>query len=389
MRTPEAGRAVARTAPTGDPRARVAGRSEVHTCDVCLRRTWLIARLAGYVERERHARSGALALLLALDDQALLSALPVEPALIDAYAAFSPAAARDAVREAGLAAFCRHHEAFPPALLELPDPPAIIHVAGDLDVFLAATEADRAAVGVVGARRASEYGLEAARAIGRGLAAAGVPVVSGMALGVDSAAHTGALAVGGPTVAVLAGGADRPYPQSKRRLYEAIRRHGCVVAEMPPGFQAFRWSFPARNRIIAALARLTVVVEARERSGSLITAELARDIGRDVAAVPGRVSSPLAAGTNALLKDGAAMVRGAEDALDLACGVGAWHERDPRDQVPRHLRSLLTAVAEGHETLDALAARGVGVGEAMAGLAELEMLGHVRRAVGGRYLPAA
>ena len=362
---------------------------EVHTCDVCLRRTWLIARLGGYIERERHARSRALNLLLALEDAELLAALPVEPALVEEYEEFSPGAAREAVTAAGLAAFCRHHDAYPPALLELPDPPAVIHVAGDLDVFLTATEANRAAVAVVGARRATEYGLEAARAIGRGLAAAGVPVVSGMALGVDSAAHTGALAVGGPTVAVLAGGADRPYPQSKRRLYEAIRRHGCVVAEMPPGFSGFRWSFPARNRLIAALARLTVVVEAREKSGSLITAELARDIGRDVAAVPGRVSSPLAAGTNALLKDGAALVRGPEDTLDLACGVGAWHERDARDLVPGHLRALLTRVAEGHETLDALAATGVGVGEAMAGLAELEMLGHVRRAVGGRYLPAA
>jgi DNA processing protein len=363
--------------------------SAVHACAACLRRTWLIARLAGYIERERHARSRALTLLLALEDDALLSALPTEPDVTPEYEAFSPRAAREAIRAAGLTAFCRHHDAYPPALSDLPDPPAVIHVAGDLDVFLAATGPDRAGVAVVGARRASEYGLEAARAIGRGLAAADVPVVSGMALGVDSAAHAGAVAVGGPTLAVLAGGADRPYPPSKRRLYAAILRHGCVVAEMPPGFVGFRWSFPARNRIIAALARLTIVVEARERSGSLITAELARDIGRDVAAVPGRVSSPLAAGTNALLKDGAALVRGPEDALDLACGVGAWHERDPREQVPAHLRPLLVAVAEGHETLDALAATGVGVGEAMAGLAELEMLGHVRRAVGGRYLPAA
>ena len=363
--------------------------SEIHACAACLRRTWLIARLAGYIERERHARSGALTLLLALEDHALLDALPTEPDARPEYEAFDPEAAREAIAAAGLAAFCRHHDAYPPALLDLPDPPAIVHVAGDLDVYLAATEPGRPAVAVVGARRASEYGLEAARAIGRGLAAADVAVVSGMALGVDSAAHAGALAVGGPTVAVLAGGADVPYPPSKRRLYTAIRRQGCVVAEMPPGFNAFRWSFPARNRLIAALARLTVVVEARERSGSLITAELARDIGRDVAAVPGRVSSPLAAGTNALLMDGAAMVRGAEDALDLACGVGAWHERDRREQVPGHLRPLMTAVAEGHETLDALAAAGVGVGEAMAGLTELEMLGHVRRAVGGRYVPAA
>ncbi|HEY3188358.1 MAG TPA: DNA-processing protein DprA, partial [Solirubrobacteraceae bacterium] len=133
---------------------------------------------------------------------------------------------------------------------------------------------------------------------------------------------------------------------------------------------------------------VTVVVEAAERSGSLITAELARDLGREVAAVPGRVTSPLAAGTNALLKDGAALVAEPRDVLDLACGVGSWTERDRRDQVPGHLRALLSAVAEGRETLDALVGAGHGVGEAMAGLAELEVLGHVRRVVGGRFVVA-
>jgi DNA processing protein len=231
--------------------------------------------------------------------------------------------------------------------------------------------------------------MEVARSLGRGLAAADVVVVSGLALGIDSAAHAGAVEVGGPTIAVLAGGADRPYPQSKARLYAAVRRDGCVISEMPPGFGGHKWCFPARNRLIAALARVTVVVEAAERSGSLITAELARDLGRDVGAVPGRVTSPLAAGTNALLKDGAAVVRSAEDALDLACGVGAWRRRAPRDQVPGHLRGLLSAVAEGNETIDALVAGGHGVGEAMAGLAELEVLGHVRRVVGGRFVAAA
>ena len=242
---------------------------------------------------------------------------------------------------------------------------------------------------MVGARRASPYGLDAARALGRGLAAADVPVVSGLALGADSAAHGGAVEVGGPTIAVLAGGAERPYPESKRRLYVAVRRHGCVVSEMPPGFRGYRWSFPARNRVIAGLGRLTIVVEAAERSGSLITAELARDLGRDVAAVPGRVTSPLAAGTNALLKDGAALVTRAEDALDLACGVSNWSERDRRRQVPAHLAPLMTAIAEGRETLDALVAAGHTVGAALAGLAELEGLGHVRRAVGGRFVAAA
>jgi DNA processing protein len=363
--------------------------SSVHVCPGCLRRTWLIGRLGAYIEYQRHRRPGTLTLLLALGDEELMHSVNARSDVAGEYAAFAVEPAQASIAAAGLTAFCRHDERYPAALRDLPDPPAIVHVAGHVELLHAMGDPNRPAVAVVGARRASDYGLETARAIGRGLAAADVPVVSGLALGVDSAAHAGAVEAGGPTVAVLAGGADRPYPASKRRLYEAVRRHGCVLAEMPPGFAGYRWCFPARNRIIAALAGLTVVVEARERSGSLITAELARDIGRDVAAVPGRVSSPLAAGTNALLKDGAAVVRGPEDALDLACGVGAWHERDRREQVPGHLRALMAALSEGRETLDALADAGLGIEESMAGLAELQLLGHVRRAVGGRYLPAA
>jgi DNA processing protein len=216
-----------------------------------------------------------------------------------------------------------------------------------------------------------------------------VTVVSGMAFGVDAAAHAGALEVAGPTVAVLGGAAERAYPASKQRLHQRLVRYACVISEMPPGFGAFKWSFPARNRIIAGLARLTVVVEAAERSGSLITAELARDLGRDVGAVPGHVTAPRAQGTNELLKDGAALVRNAADALDLACGVGAWRERDRRDQVTPRLRPLLEAVADGRETLDALVSDGRSITDVMAGLTELELAGHVRRAPGGRYVAAA
>lgn len=358
-------------------------------CDTCLRRTWLIARLAGRIECERLGRSRRLSLLLALGDDELMQAVHADRAVVREYRAFDAAAARAAITRAELAAFCRHDGRYPAALGDLPDPPAVVHVAGEAQRFAELTATERPAVAVVGARTSKEYGLEVARSLGRGLAAADVVVVSGLALGVDSAAHAGAVEVGGPTIAVLAGGADRPYPPSKARLYAAVRRDGCVISEMPPGAGAHKWCFPARNRLIAALARVTVVVEAAERSGSLITAELARDLGREVAAVPGRVTSPLAAGTNALLKDGAAVVRNAEDALDLACGVGGWKRRDPREQVPSHLQRLLGAVAEGSETLDALVAGGHGVGEAMAGLAELEVLGHVRRAVGGRYVVAA
>ena len=358
-------------------------------CFACLRRTWLIAALAGRIEIERRGRSGELALLLALGDEELMRAVRASGEVLGAYRSFRAPHALDAVRAAGLAVVCRHDEAFPVALRDLPDVPACLHVAGAVERFRAMTATGRPTVAVVGARRCSPYGGEVARALGRGLAAADVPVVSGLAFGVDAAAHAGALEVRGPTLAVLGGGADRPYPASKTRLYGAIRRAGCVVSELPPGFAGHKWCFPARNRIIAALAGVTVVVEAAERSGSLITAELARDLGREVAAVPGHVTATNAVGTNALLKDGAHVVRDAGDVLDLVCGVGAWRERPRGDQVPERLRPLLAAVADGRDTVDALAAAGHPIGEAMAALGELELLGHVHRAAGGRYVVTA
>ena len=183
----------------------------------------------------------------------------------------------------------------------------MLHVAGRPEALAAA-----AAVAIVGARRGTPYGIEVARALGRSLAAAGVPVVSGMALGIDSAAHVGALDPPDPPapVAVLAGGADVPYPASRRRLYARLVERGCVVSELPPGFAAFRWCFVARNRIIAALAALTVVVEAAERSGSLTTADFAAQVGRPVLAVPGPITSRFSAGTNGLIAAGAGVVRG-------------------------------------------------------------------------------
>lgn len=372
------------------PAAGGPGAQPPRACASCLRRTWLIAALGGYIERARHSGSGRLRLLLALGDEELMRAVGgVRSEILSGLRRFDSHAALVACRRSGVTAVCRHDDAYPAALLELLDPPAVLHVAGAFERFRRLTVPEPPGVAVVGARRASGYGLEVARGLGRGLAAADVPVISGMALGVDSAAHAGALEVRGPTLAVLAAGADRPYPPSKRRVYEAIREAGAVVSELPPGASAHRWCFPARNRIIAALAGVTVVVEAAERSGSLITAEYARDLGREVGAVPGQVTSPLAVGANALLKDGAHVVTRAEDALDLACGVGAWGTRDVREQVPGHLRDLLDDVAGGRTTFDALSDAGRAIGPTMAGLAELELLGHVRRGLGGHYVVTA
>lgn len=357
-------------------------------CDACLRRSWLVAQLAGRIEHARLNRGGRLRLLLALDDERLIRAVDGADAELAALARFDPRVARRANADAGLTAVCRHDDAYPAGLRQLDDAPAALHIAGGVERLTEMTALEQPVVAIVGARRATPYGLEVARSLARGLASAGVTVVSGLALGVDAAAHAGALEAEGPTIAVLAGGADRPYPPSKRRLYERIRATGCVVSEMPVGAGARRWCFPARNRIIAALARVTIVVEAAERSGSLITAEMARDLGRDVAAVPGAVTSALSGGTNALLKDGAAVVRSPEDALDLACGVGGWVERPPEEQVPERLRALLDDVGHGHDTLDALAGVGHQLGAVLAGLGELELLGRVRVLPGGRYAVA-
>jgi DNA processing protein len=261
----------------------------------------------------------------------------------------------------------------------------VLHVAGSVDRLLELLEDDP--VAIVGARRASAYGLEVARSLGRGLAAAQVTVVSGMALGIDGAAHAGALETG-PTVAVLAGGADRPYPARHRRLYEQIRRSGVAVSELPPGTAPWRWCFPARNRIIAGLSRLTVVVEAGERSGSLITADFAEQLGRDVAAVPGLVTSPLAAGTHSLLAAGAALVAGAGDVLELLALHGGLVRSAPARPEPAQprLRKLLDEIAAGRDTVGRLVGGGVAIDVALAGIAELEALGHIRREIGGHLV---
>ncbi len=356
-------------------------------CDDCVRRSRLVARLAPHIQRARE-QGRRLPLLLGLSDAELIAALGGRQAgaLAAAHAALDPGAARAGVAAAGLAALCRCDPRYPAPLAVSPDAPAVLHMAGEPE-RLPALLAEPAAA-VVGARRASAYGLEVATALGRGLSSAGVTVISGMALGIDSAAHTGALEAGGNTIAVLASGADTPYPASKSRLYAQIREAGAVISELPPRFPAWRWAFPARNRIIAGLAPLTVVVEAGERSGSLITAGIAEDLGREIGAVPGRVTSALAAGPNELLGAGAHVVRGAEDVLDLLLGAGV-RPAPARPPVPAHLGSALTAVGDGRDSADALVGAGFALADALGALSELELLGRIRRAPGGRFVVSA
>lgn len=371
-------------------------------CADCLRRTWLLGALATHLERAPRTRR-ALRDVLGLDDERLVAALGGErrTELARAHAAFDPAPARAAAAHAGLAVVCRHDPGYPVQLLADPSAPAVLHVRGEPGVLTRLAgdhDADTTpcTVAIVGARRAGPEALEMARGLGRALSAAGVTVVSGLALGVDSAAHEGALEGGGRTIAVLATGADRTYPRTKERLGDRLARTGAIVSELPPGTPPFRWAFPARNRIIAGLAQLTLVVEAAERSGSLITADFAAQLGREVAAVPGRASSPRCRGTNLLLRDGAHVVLEPADVLDGLLGVAlaqsgarsAALAPPPPPALAPHLRTVRDAVADGRSTPSAIATAPDQLLDVLAALSELELLGEIRRGPGGGYTVA-
>jgi DNA processing protein len=357
-------------------------------CDPCLRRSFLIGRLApriaGLLDRPRARVAG----LLALSEADLLAAVagPQAERLLEELDNLDLGDERERLADREVSAFCRHSHAFPPLLLELGDPPAVLFALGRLETLGALRhEPD---VAIVGTRNPSPYGREVAFSLGRGLGAAGVPVVSGLALGIDATAHRGCLAGNGMPVAVLACGPDVVYPRRHRRLHERVQESGLVLSELPPGTQPFRWSFPARNRIMAGLARMTVVVEAAEPSGSLITTDFARDLGRSVAAVPGRVTSRVARGTNGLLRDGAVPITGAEDVLDELFGAGmrtvpSQEPTRPDPDDPRLARVL--GAAERMSSVGAIAAAlHLDSAETRAALGRLEAEGWlVRRDLGG------
>jgi DNA processing protein len=269
-------------------------------------------------------------------------------------------------------AFLRRRDAaFPTLLRAIHDPPARLNLRGSGDPGLL----QEPAVAIVGARSCSAYGRSVTRSLARDLAAAGLVVVSGMARGIDGEAHRGALDASGRTVAVLGCGIDRDYPSAHAELARRICESGLVMSEYEPGVEPAPWRFPARNRIIAGLCQATVVVEARERSGALITADFALEEGRDVLAVPGEITSALSAGTNALLKLGAAPVTCAADVLELydlapvapsAPSLGAAAD------------SLLARLRDSALTADELVrASGIDAGEGAAALTALELAGQV------------
>ena len=359
-------------------------------CGPCLRRAWLVASLAGHIEKAVENTPGNRAReLLALPDEDLAQGLAGSkgPSFLQAGTERNPERLLAAMRRIGAWATCRHDELYPEALDDLGDAPAVIFGRGRTAI-LRDLERD-GAVTIVGSRRASRYGRELAKELGAGLGAAGFAVVSGMALGIDSAAQEGALRAGGLTIAVLGCGVDIAYPPRSARLYAEIVERGLVIAELPPGTEPRRWTFPARNRIMAALGAMTVVVEARERSGSLITAEMAESLNREVGAVPGLVGSSPAVGTNGLIRDGAALVRGAQDVLDALLGPGAAGRPALTPVGPAldaELVVVLDLVEEGGGTSDSLArASELEPGPLASALLRLELSGYVRCNGDGRY----
>lgn len=292
-----------------------------------------------------------------------------------------------AVRAAGATTLTPLDPGFPPPLRAIPDPPPVLFALGRLELL------GLPAVAVVGSRHPTRYGEQAARAVAGAAAAAGVVVVSGMARGLDAVAHHAALDRGGGSIGVLGNGFGVIYPAANRALYHRMAAEGLLLTEHPPGERPHAGSFPARNRLIAGLARVTVVVEAAAQSGALATASRALDQGREVMAVPGPVTSPTSVGTNLLIRDGAGVWLEPDDLLGHYPEIpphvrAALRASDPVDRVATRLRQDLGRVYRslGGEprTPDQLAAElALAPSEVLAFLSELEIDGVVESTEGG------
>jgi DNA processing protein len=291
--------------------------------------------------------------------------------------------------EQGLRRLALGGECYPSQLAIAPDPPQHLYCQGDIQLL------KRTSVAIVGARKTTELGVAMGEQLGAQLAAVGVVVVSGCAIGVDAAAHRGALEVGGDTVAVLGGGLDVSAPASNRALAADIATRGCLVSEHPAGVAPLKHHFPRRNRIIAGLVRIVVVVEAADRSGALITARLALEAGREVMAVPAHPLLPTSVGANRLLADGARAVFEPQDVLDELAALPLMPGVEPFVPIATPSRpaaekatapSLLDALSERPATPEELAASvGLALPNVLADLTQLEILGLARALPGSRF----
>jgi DNA processing protein len=261
---------------------------------------------------------------------------------------------------------------YPPLLAQIPNPPKQVWIRGDSSVC------DKTAVAIVGARAASREGKAVAAQLAADLARAGVVVVSGMARGIDSAAHQGALDAGGKTVAVLGTGIDVVYPPENAALAERIAQSGALMSELPLGAPPLEHHFPLRNRIISGLSRAVVVVEAAEKSGSLITARAAADQNRDVMAVPGSLTGGRFRGSHALLRDGAKLVETAVDILqELGIDCGPPRRANEGEDRPQVVEFTVDDISRELK---------ISVGEALGRLLEWELAGEIQRVGSGRFI---
>ena len=266
---------------------------------------------------------------------------------------------------------------YPPSLLEIGDPPAMLYCKGRRSLL------SQGCLGIVGSRNATPQGLRDAEAFAHALADAGLTIVSGLALGIDAAAHRGGLAGAGSSVAVVGTGLDRIYPARNKALAHRLAEAGLIVSEFALGTPPLPGHFPRRNRLISGLSRGVLVVEATPNSGSLITARVATEQGREVFAIPGSIHSPLARGCHALIKQGAKLVESAADILDEL----AWQQRlTPPQLSERPSDPVLEALDGAPTTLDSLAERtGLTLDALSAKLLTLEMDGQIASLPGGRY----
>jgi len=362
----------------GDPVLRRAAISWARGGELTPQRLWPVLRERGGAEQLLAAGPGELVEWLGSESRAVAVRRSAEDVAAERWAAD--------VERSGIRIVTAFDEEYPALLSEISDPPFVLYTSGSLDRL------KLPAVGIVGSRAATRYGRDVAARLARDLALAGVAIVSGFARGVDGAAHEAALGSAGGTIAVLGCGLDVEYPREHAALKEAMRPRDLLLSEFPPGTEPKPGHFPVRNRIIAGLCAGIVVVEASRRSGSLITARLANEFGRDVFAVPGSVFSPTSIGTHELLRDGAILCRSAEDVLaELFPAIGpvAVVRAAPAagDSLSAEARLVWDRLRKDEDSSaeDLAQATDLPAATVLAALFELEEAGLAVFAEGGRY----
>jgi DNA processing protein len=335
------------------------------------------ARLAALLATFKTAEA-----VLAADQSALLTVAGISQACASAIAATTPAAGERVLAHAaeqGSVALIPGDPGFPQSLREIPDAPILLFGLGRIELL------DTLCVAIVGSRVHTRYGAEVCRHFASGAAQRGVTVVSGMARGLDAVAHTAALDAGGGSVGVLGNGVGVIYPSANRSLYERMERDGCLITEYPPGERPNAGSFPQRNRLISGLARATLVIEARDKSGALLTADAAACQGRNVLAVPGPITSPISNGCNRLIQTGAKPALGLRDLFEE---LGQQFDENVASiSLPSGItegeRKMLDLLGLGDEHIDELAVRlQIGPSDALAVLTSLEIRGLVEQKAG-------